>query len=256
MTADAEVQYDTMSVKTLRGTEKNSITKWESQGWEFVTQNTGTLRSELLFRRPKEKTSWKPFAILGGALAVLGIFITIMVIATGGDEGKQPESKPAVPVASSAPPAKPSKIPPPSASPRPSEAAVTPPAAQGPLTIENNADLAALLTGPADIPTIEAFAQKYAGQLIEFDGSIGAMNHHGSYNTRYDILIAYGDYSETHSNGGPSFQFRDVNITNDLKLTGNVPDTIGVGTNVHIIARVGSFKDPLFQLEPVSTRVR
>jgi hypothetical protein len=49
------------------------------------------------------------------------------------------------------------------------------------------------------------------------------MNNHEGYTTRYDILITYGDYSETHSNGGPSFQFRDVNITSDLNLTGDVP---------------------------------
>src|SRR5690606_7474584 len=138
----------------------------------------------------------------------------------------------------------------------PDEPVATAPAEETPLTIESNADLAALLTGPSDGPTVEAFAKKYADQLIEFDGSIGAMNPHEGYTTRYDILIANGDYSETHSNGGPSFQFRDVNITNDLHLTGDVPDTIGVGTNVHVIARVGSFKDPLFQLKPVETRVR
>lgn len=65
-----------------------------------------------------------------------------------------------------------------------------------------------------------------------------------------------GDYSETYSNGGPNFQLRDVNTTNDLHLTGEVPDTIDVGTKVHVIARVGSFKDPLFQLEPVQTSLR
>lgn len=47
-----------------------------------------------------------------------------------------------------------------------------------------------------------------------------------------------------------------MNITSDLKLTGDLPDMIGVGDNVHVIARVGSFKDPLFQLEPVQTSLR
>ncbi|MBQ3358222.1 MAG: DUF4839 domain-containing protein [Microbacterium sp.] len=45
-------------------------------------------------------------------------------------------------------------------------------------------------------------------------------------------------------------------MTNDLHLTGEVPDKIDVGNNVHVIARVGSFKDPLLQLEPVQTSLR
>ncbi|WDH78197.1 DUF4839 domain-containing protein [Microbacterium esteraromaticum] len=246
--ATEAVKYETRSAQTVRGTEKLMISKWEKDGWELVTQNTGKLRTELVFRRPKPPFPWKPLAIIGGVLVVLGIFIAIMVAVTGGDENDAPAPADTSSSEAVAPRDEPSE--------EPEEPIATAPAEEAPLTVENNADLAALLTGPQDGPTVEAFAQQYAGQLIEFDGSIGAMNNHEGYTTRYDILISYGDYSETHSNGGPSFQFRDVNITNDLHFMGDVPDTIGVGTNVHVIARVGSFKEPLFQLEPVETRVR
>lgn len=126
------------------------------------------------------------------------------------------------------------------------------------LTAATNADLSALLTGPECDETVAHFASQYRGRKIEFDGSIGAMNKHGSRDTRYDILVSFGDYSETHSSGGPSFQFRDVGIA-DLHLSGpNIPDTVGRGDNLHVIAEVREFNSSncVFQLVPVSTQVR
>ncbi|WCD91467.1 DUF4839 domain-containing protein [Microbacterium sp. nov. GSS16] len=242
------VKYETRSVQTVRGTEKLMISKWEGDGWEYVTQKPGKLRTELVFRRPKPKTPWKMYAILGGVLVILFTFIAIMAAITGGDGDDTPAPASTSSAEGGAPRDEPSE--------KPDEPIATAPIEEAPLTVDNSPVLAALLTGPSDGPTVAAFAQQYAGRLIEFDGSIGAMNSHEGYATRYDILITYGDYSETHSNGGPSFQFRDVNITNDLHLTGDVPDAIGVGTNVHVVARVGAFVDPMFLLEPVETRVR
>lgn len=127
------------------------------------------------------------------------------------------------------------------------------------LTVGNNADLAALLVGTdCGEDTVGVFARKYRGQTIEFDANIGAMNKHDDYDTRYDFLVLSGDYSETTSNGGPNFQFRDVG-TLDLHLTGsNVPDSIGAGTNLHVVARVGEYIDRqcLFLLDPVLTAIR
>lgn len=251
---DADVVYETKNMQVIRGTEKLNISKWEKDGWELVAQTPGKLRTELILRRPKPKLQWKLFAIIGGVLVVLFTFIGIMAALTGeSSDTAEPASSPTTQPADttkgeSSPREEPSTD--------PDQPVAAVPAEETPLTIETSADLAALLTGPSEGPSVEAFAQQYAGRLIEFDGSIGAMNNHDGYSTRYDILIVNGDYSETHSNGGPNFQFRDVNITNDLHLTGDVPDTIGVGTNVHVIARVGSFKDQLFQVEPVSTEVR
>lgn len=249
---DVVTKYDVMSVRSIRGLEARTIAKWAKDGWEFVSQETATLQTQLHFRRPKSPFPWKILAIIGGVLAILAVIITIGIALSSGDE--EPTTD-APPVATSSPaetvPAE--TIP----APEPSQEAVAP-VQEEILTAENNADLAALLVGPSDGPSVEAFARQYAGRLIEFDGSIGAMAPHGDYDTRYDILLVSGDYSETQSFGGPSFQFRDVNTTSDLNYEGAVPDTIGVGTNVRVVAEVGAF-DPmtlLFQLTPVRTQFR
>lgn len=129
-----------------------------------------------------------------------------------------------------------------------------------PLTAATNGDfkrLLALTDGCSE--EIAAFADKYAGRNIAFDGSIVAMNNHGDYKTRYDILVNAGDYSATQAIPGPNFQFRNVNVVSDLKLTGrNIPDTIGRGQNLRVLAKVDTFiaNQCLFLLDPVSTEVR
>ena len=103
----------------------------------------------------------------------------------------------------------------------------------------------------------KTFAETYRGRIIEFDGNIAAMNRHGDSETRFDILLYAGDYSETVAIG-PAIQFRDVNYQ-DLHLTGpNAPDSVGQGINLHITAEVGEYEagSCLFLLNPVSTEVR
>jgi Domain of unknown function (DUF4839) len=127
------------------------------------------------------------------------------------------------------------------------------------LTIENNNDFAAVLAVKYEAdPIIGEFAKKYAGRTIEFDGYIANMMPHGNYKTRYNILILAGDNGQT-SFSGPNFQFEDVNIVGDLNLTGsNIPDTIGMGQNLHITAAVKEYNEAseLFKLEPISTEIR
>ncbi len=135
----------------------------------------------------------------------------------------------------------------------------TEPMTEETLTATNNAELAYILAAsdPGD-PAIAAFAAKYQGRTIEFDGNIAYMNNHDGYETRFDLLIYAGDFSTT-SAIGPNFQFRDINIVSDLQLTGaNSPDLIGAGQNLHIVARVEAYEpnSQLFILEPVSTSVR
>ncbi|WP_327643680.1 DUF4839 domain-containing protein [Micromonospora zamorensis] len=144
----------------------------------------------------------------------------------------------------------------------PVEAAAEPkPASAGPeavLTVENNEDFAALLAAVEDHDLFEEFAAKYQGRTIEFDGTIAAMNHHSDSKTRYDVLVFAGDRIESGVTG-PNFQFNDVNITSDLRLTGsNIPDTIGVGQKLRITAEVEGYAEDtdLFLLDPVSTEVR
>ncbi len=133
----------------------------------------------------------------------------------------------------------------------------TQPAPAETLTIANNPELAALLEGSDCGDTVAAFADKYRGRNIEFDGNIAHVAPHDGAQTRYDLLVYAGDYSETTAKG-PSFQFRDVG-TSDLHLTGpNIPDSVDQGTNIHIVAEVGEFIDVscLFLLRPVSTQLR
>jgi hypothetical protein len=54
--ADDDVEYEFESVQALRGRESSAKAKWQDQGWEFVSENRGTLRTELNFRRVKPKT--------------------------------------------------------------------------------------------------------------------------------------------------------------------------------------------------------
>ncbi|MGY2747850.1 hypothetical protein ACVWZ8_005032 [Arthrobacter sp. UYCu723] len=60
------VKYETRSVKTVRGLEARTRAKLEQEGWEFVSQEQGTVRSELTFRRPKPETPWKLIGTGGG----------------------------------------------------------------------------------------------------------------------------------------------------------------------------------------------
>lgn len=126
------------------------------------------------------------------------------------------------------------------------------------LTQANSPDLAALLAGHDCDDSVGSFAAKYRDRTIEFDGFLGAMAPHDGAQTRFDLLINAGDFDPNKA-FGPNFQFRDVNLVYDLHLTGtNVPDTLGIGQNLHVIAKVGEFDSftCLFQLTPVATSVR
>ena len=126
------------------------------------------------------------------------------------------------------------------------------------LTVNNNEELAAVLAVKDEFdPIIGDFAKKYTGRTIEFDGNIAYMVKHENYKTRYNFLIYAGDYSET-TFSGPNFKFEDVSVF-DLNLIGSdIPETIGVGQNLHITAVVEEYNETsgLFFLDPVSTEIR
>ncbi|MGL5086042.1 MAG: DUF4839 domain-containing protein [Clostridium sp.] len=126
------------------------------------------------------------------------------------------------------------------------------------LTADNCKDLSEILSSKVELdPLFKEFAQKYAGRTIEFDGTTAFVNPIENYKTRFDYLIYVGDYS-TATGAGPSFHFANVNYY-DLHLTGdNVPETFGVGLNIHVIATVGEYDESsgLFQVKPVSIRMR
>lgn len=262
-----DTQYEYTSVQAVRGTEAKAIAKWERDGWELESRDQGVLRTELTFRRVKPKTfgatalaafrSLEPKVQL---LAVSAVVVLLAVVVGGsvfvGTRGGGTTSQPTASVTDAGSSAEPLASQSPAAT---SSAVHTTPAPDETLTVENTADLAALLAleQPGDAAVGE-FAAEYRGRTIEFDGNIAYMNAHGSYKTRYDLLIYAGDHSPTASSG-PNFQFRDVNISYDLHLTGpNVPDTLGTGDNLRIVARVGDYNgtQELFFLEPVRTEVR
>ena len=126
------------------------------------------------------------------------------------------------------------------------------------ITVDNNEEFAAVLnTKDLGDQIIKEFALKYAGRIIEFDGNIAYMSNHEDYTTRYDFLISPWDYSET-SISGPNFKFEDCNVF-DLNLIGNnVPDAIGIGDNLHFVAKIIKYAETsqLFYLDPISTEVR
>lgn len=243
-----EPQYEVTEVKAIRGTEAKTITNKQQDGWELVTQEQGRLRTTLTFRRPKPKTPWRLWAALGGVGVVLAAIITIGVLQEDSNDTSTTEA--ATASSTELPSLEPA--PEPEAKPAASEAVEI-------LTVDNNADLARILHEPdyCGQPVVD-FATEYAGRTIAFDGHIAAMNNHGDYDTRYDILIGPRDFDETYVRG-PAFQFRDVNIVSDLQLTGpNIPDTLGVKDTLRITAVVEEFEENtcLLLLDPVTTEIR
>ncbi|MFY1700192.1 DUF4839 domain-containing protein [Micromonospora sp. WMMA1923] len=184
------------------------------------------------------------------AMGAVGVLVAIIVTVGAINEN----TSPGTPTAGTSPsplapgPVTTSGAEPETADPRPEKA----------LTAQSNKDLAALLAAVDDHGLYEKFASSYEGRTIKFDGIIAAMNQHGEATTRYDILIFAGE-STGAGVTGPNFQFRDVNLTNDLNLTGaNIPDTLDVGQKLRISAKVERYIETsdLFLLDPVATTVR
>lgn len=126
------------------------------------------------------------------------------------------------------------------------------------LTLENNKEFETILNTKDEFsPLYKEFAEKYAGRTIEFDGYTANVLPYKDYSTRFNYLIYVGDNNAT-TFSGPQFQFRNVDYSG-LHLTGdNIPDTFGVGLNIHITAKVVEFEEDsgLFLLEPVSIEMR
>ncbi len=126
------------------------------------------------------------------------------------------------------------------------------------ITIDNNSDFKKLLAlrDPSD-SYIATFAEQYKGKLVEFDGCIIAMNKHGGYNTRYDILLGAGDFDE-NSTLGPAFRLTDVGVM-DLDLdTLWLEDVLSLGTNIHIVAKLDKYNSntTIYELDIISITVR
>lgn len=243
-----EIRYQFVEVKTVRGAEQRSIAKKQAEGWELVDQQSGTVRTTLRFRRPKPPVPWKMLAGLGAAAVVLFAIIGIGALLEDDDSANQVNAAETV----EAQPAETSD-PAPDADP----AAVA--EFDEVLTIDNSRELAALLQeGDYCSPAVARFAATHAGRTIQFDGHIAAMNTHGSYDTRYDILLGARDFNESDGRG-PAFQYRDVAPVSDLNLTGpGIPDAIGATDRFRFTAMVDGYEENSCRLllDPVSTETR
>lgn len=100
----AEVRYETKTVKVLRGTENRSIAKWQGKGWELVTQDAGTARSTLIFRKARRPVPAKALAIGGVAILVVAGLITGSVLLFGGGGDQETAAAPASATQASATP--------------------------------------------------------------------------------------------------------------------------------------------------------
>ena len=120
--ADDDVQYEFKSVQALRGRESSAKAKWHNQGWEFVSENRGTLRTELNFRRVKPKTFGayllsfvaavrrlqpKTQLVLVAAGALILVAGIIGIVVGTQSAGDTPNPSAAQTTASTAPPAEP-----------------------------------------------------------------------------------------------------------------------------------------------------
>ncbi len=75
MADSGEVEYRYRSMKVIRGREAMTITRMQSDGWEFHSRDQGLLRSELSFRRVKKPTPWRLIA----AFAVVAIVVIAVI---------------------------------------------------------------------------------------------------------------------------------------------------------------------------------
>lgn len=201
----------------------------------------------------RQKQQLKKPQILGLAGVGVALAVIITIGALIEDDQTAPSAAQSSSPSSVGPPAAPSASPTPSPSPTASASA-----SDSVLTGENNEDFAALLASTDTAELAGAFAHKYQGRTVRYDGVIAAINNHDDAQTRYDILVPVGDDPEK-ATAGPNFQFRDVNLTFDLHLTGdNVPGTLAVGDKLAVTAEVVEYNDTqdLLLLDPVETRVR
>lgn len=239
--AEKPLKFETEEVKVLRGFENKKIDEYELDGWELVSQKQGKLRTTLNFRRPKKPIPMKN--ILGGAALVLIGAISITFASLAENENAPAESSETKVTQE--------------ATPEETPAAEKTPEAEPIMTVENNEDLATLLSNSTDNTYTfwAAFYEKYKGRTIEFDGNIALMEKNPDFKYTYDVLIEAGQYSETSSIGAP-FRALRVVVPFGWKKT-NQDDVIVQGTNVRVVATIRGYNEAqTFDIWLVSTTVR
>ena len=129
------------------------------------------------------------------------------------------------------------------------------------MTADDNEDLRALLQLHDNFDeSISAFADKYYGKNIEFDGCFSDVyaENKGKSNPiyRYSVLIEAMDYDPDRAIG-PTFHVSELK-SDQFNWIGDQPSTIKTGQNVHMMARLGEFSsnNGLYELTPVETSLR
>lgn len=211
-----DVQYESKTVKALRGMEARTVAKWAADGWELVGQTPGTISSELSFRRVKRKLS----RALVAAAAVIAVLVVVAITIGVITERDDPTSA-APPVSATTEPGgsgSGTRAPTTQAS---STAAASPsePVPAATTTATNNREFAKVLKADYCDDRIDTFATKHEGETVEFAGIILDLARHGDTKTRYDILIAPGNTVEATE--GPLFRYEDVNTTSDFGWAGS-----------------------------------
>lgn len=259
---DEPLEYEYLTLKAIKGTEKKTISKKEAEGWEYVGEESKNLvQTTLKFRKVKKPVNKKAMLMGAGAVALVAA-AAIAAAALGG--GNSDPDDTAAPSASesettseeaevAADPGEQNPTEEPEASIEPTEEPE--PTTDPVLTVKNNKDLAKLMkVGNYCDASVQEFGDKYAGQTIKFDGHISAMANHGDYSTRYDLLLGPG--FDVESGRGPGFQYRDVNLISDMNWQGENPDGLAVGDTFTFEAKVLGYEGDntcLFLLDPVST---
>lgn len=196
-------EYEVRLVKTIRGMESRSREKIEAEGWEFVSQTQGSLRTEMSFRRAKVKRKQPLWAwgILVGVPIVLFTLLATGVFAEDEDS------------AQSAPTQTPSGTPRPTPSSNPTT--TTPAQPQPP----------AASTAPAPPPPAAAIDEIWAAQFLA---------------EQWESKFAYGGTVHwivdriTTANADGTFTF---------KIGATVTNQFGADTNAVIEGDVGGTND-------------
>lgn len=107
------------------------------------------------------------------------------------------------------------------------------------LTVENNADLAALLSGPATGESVNAFSEKYRVETIAFDGFVADLYiNPREHNGKSTIDVMAGDAHDPEHTG-PVFQLSWYGHDSPL-------EEFSKGDNVRVTALVGM----VYEFEP------
>jgi hypothetical protein len=235
---EQEIKYSNREVRCVRGLEKRTIEKFESDGWEYVSEVKGKVQTTLTFRKPKAKIPAKLIAIAAAGTVALVSIITIGALNEGDKEGSS-VPMPTETNSSAKPTEEPSKT------------------SEEIITVDNNADFAKLLvdtSGNTDL--YQSFYNKYKGRTISFDGNVAFMAPFKDYKYTYDVLLYAGDYDENTA-VGPPFRVEHVVIPVGWQNT-NPDDFITVETNLKIVAELYDYNPvgQTFQLHLVSVTVR